>query len=143
MAPEYISHGNFSAKSDVYSFGVLLLEIIIGQKNSSFAGSACMSNLIDYAMMHWKNGTTSELKDPILEEEFIEEIKRCVHVALLCVQEDPVDRPNMETVKNMLVSPSIVIPDVPNSRIRNNASTTDTSTTGSQAGSSTTKNPQE
>ncbi|KAJ1689257.1 hypothetical protein LUZ63_013412 [Rhynchospora breviuscula] len=154
MAPEYILHGNFSAKSDVYSFGVLLLEIIIGQKNSSFSGSARMSNLIDHTMMHWKNGTISELKDPILEEEFIEEIKRCVHVALLCAQEDPVDRPNMETVKNMLGSPSIVIPDVPspstsslnwlaNSRIRDNASTTDSSTSGSQDGSCAIISPQE
>lgn len=36
MAPEYARHGQFSVKSDVFSFGVLLLEIISGQKNSSF-----------------------------------------------------------------------------------------------------------
>lgn len=36
MAPEYAMHGQFSIKSDVFSFGVLLLEIVSGQKNSSF-----------------------------------------------------------------------------------------------------------
>ena len=29
-------HGQFSTKSDVYSFGVLVLEIVIGKRNSSF-----------------------------------------------------------------------------------------------------------
>lgn len=36
MAPEYARRGQFSVKSDVFSFGVLILEIISGQKNSSF-----------------------------------------------------------------------------------------------------------
>lgn len=31
--------GNFSSKSDVFSFGVLVLEIITGQRNSSFSDS--------------------------------------------------------------------------------------------------------
>ncbi|KAJ4840531.1 hypothetical protein Tsubulata_027346 [Turnera subulata] len=33
---EYAMHGQFSLKSDVFSFGVLILEIVSGQKNSSF-----------------------------------------------------------------------------------------------------------
>jgi serine/threonine protein kinase len=37
MAPEYAMRGHFSVKSDVFSFGVLVLEIISGQKLSSFA----------------------------------------------------------------------------------------------------------
>lgn len=36
MSPEYAHRGIFSEKSDVYSFGVLLLEIVSGNKNSSF-----------------------------------------------------------------------------------------------------------
>lgn len=63
--------------------------------------------------MHWKNGTVSELMDPMLDEAFYEEIKRCVYIALLCVQENPTDRPNMETVRNMLASPSMKIPSLP------------------------------
>ncbi|KAJ4786955.1 cysteine-rich RECEPTOR-like kinase [Rhynchospora pubera] len=113
MAPEYIFYGNFSAKSDVYSFGVLLLEILTGQKNSSFVGSGRISNFIEHALVHWKNGMISQLKDPVLEEECIEEIKRCVRIALLCVQEDPNNRPTMGTVINMLGGPALIIPDVP------------------------------
>jgi hypothetical protein len=49
----------------------------------------------------------------MLEDEFNEEIRRCVHIALLCVQEDPNDRPHMETVKNMLANGSMIIPSLP------------------------------
>lgn len=38
--------GVFSVKSDVYSFGVLLLEIVSGRKNSSFAHQDSSLNLL-------------------------------------------------------------------------------------------------
>ncbi|KAJ4780048.1 cysteine-rich RECEPTOR-like kinase [Rhynchospora pubera] len=145
MAPEYIFYGNFSAKSDVYSFGILLLEILTGQKNSSFVGSGRFSNFIEHALIQLNNDTISQLKDPALEEDYIEEIKRCTHIALLCVQEDPTNRPTMATIRNMLGSPSLTIPDLPsvwspfgqlNFPISSESSTTKTSTNKSQAESS-------
>lgn len=41
-----------------------------------------------------------ELVDPFLLRELSsrEEILRCVHIGLLCVQEDPVDRPSMSDI---------------------------------------------
>lgn len=49
MAPEYVTHGQFSTKSDVYSFGVLMLEIISGKKNSSFCQmDVLVNNLVTY-----------------------------------------------------------------------------------------------
>lgn len=36
MSPEYAMEGLFSIKSDVFSFGILLLEIIMGRKNSTY-----------------------------------------------------------------------------------------------------------
>ncbi|KAJ3684244.1 hypothetical protein LUZ61_013408 [Rhynchospora tenuis] len=113
MAPEYIFYGNFSIKSDVYSFGILLLEILTGQKNSSFVGSGRISNFIEHALIHWNNNTISQLKDPALEDDCVEEVKRCAHIALLCVHEDPINRPTMATIRNMLGIPSLTIPDLP------------------------------
>lgn len=41
-------HGRFSIKSDVYSFGVVALEIISGEKNSSFCQSGETDDLPSY-----------------------------------------------------------------------------------------------
>ena len=48
MSPEYAMHGQFSVKSDVFSFGVLVLEIISGQKNSSFRNGENIEDLLSY-----------------------------------------------------------------------------------------------
>ncbi|KAJ3699713.1 hypothetical protein LUZ61_003418 [Rhynchospora tenuis] len=111
MAPEYALYENFSEKSDVYSFGVLLLEIVTGQKNSSFTGSGRSLDLITDAWKHRKNNTIDALKDPMLDDVYLEEITKCVNIALLCVQEDPTVRPDMALVNRMLTGGTI--PNVP------------------------------
>ena len=52
MAPEYVMCGNFSIKSDVFSFGVLILEIVSGQKNTSFSNGENMEGLISFVSMN-------------------------------------------------------------------------------------------
>jgi hypothetical protein len=44
----------------------------------------------------------------MLEDVYLEEITKCVHVALLCVQEEPSIRPNMEAVNCMLAGSAIL-----------------------------------
>ena len=41
-------YGHFSVKSDVFSFGVPMLEIISGQKNSSFGNGENIENISSY-----------------------------------------------------------------------------------------------
>lgn len=48
MAPEYVMHGNLSVKADVFSYGVLVLELITGQRNSSFNLDVDAQNLLDW-----------------------------------------------------------------------------------------------
>lgn len=48
MSPEYAMKGVFSMKSDVYSFGVLLLEIVSGEKNSSYEHPELSLSLLPY-----------------------------------------------------------------------------------------------
>ncbi|XP_038710350.1 cysteine-rich receptor-like protein kinase 10 [Tripterygium wilfordii] len=111
MSPEYAMHGQFSVKSDVYSFGVLVLEIITGKKNSSFYQSDGADDLVSYVWKHWSEGTPLELLDPTLTDSYSRtEVMRCIHLGLLCVQEDPADRPTMATIVLMLNSYSVSLP---------------------------------
>lgn len=48
MAPEYVMHGHLSVKADVFSFGVLVLELISGQRNSSFNLDVDAQSLLDW-----------------------------------------------------------------------------------------------
>ncbi|KAL6543834.1 hypothetical protein OROGR_010331 [Orobanche gracilis] len=48
MAPEYLLHGNLSKKADVFSFGVVVLELISGQKNSTFNRDPDYDNLLEW-----------------------------------------------------------------------------------------------
>ncbi|KAJ8767215.1 hypothetical protein K2173_013612 [Erythroxylum novogranatense] len=111
MSPEYGMHGQFSIKSDVYSFGVLVLEIITGKSNVSFYHTRGSEHLVSYVWKHWQEGTHAEVFDPNIAETCLtNEIHRCMHIGLLCVQEDPAQRPTMTAVGLMLNSSSFDLP---------------------------------
>ncbi|KAI3989552.1 hypothetical protein MKX01_031606 [Papaver californicum] len=116
MAPEYAIHGKFSEKSDVFSFGVLVLEILNGNKNSSFVDPAISGDLVSYAWRHWNNGSALAMLDSVLKDNHSEsEVMRCIHIGLLCVQEDASDRPTMALLVLMLnnYSTTLPIPSLP------------------------------
>ncbi|XP_010503680.1 PREDICTED: G-type lectin S-receptor-like serine/threonine-protein kinase CES101 isoform X1 [Camelina sativa] len=105
MSPEYFREGLFSTKLDVFSFGVLMLEIICGRKNNSFHhDSEGPLNLIVHVWNLFKENRVSEVIDPSLGDPALEnpQLLRCVQVALLCVQENAEDRPNMLDVVSMI-----------------------------------------
>ncbi|KAK2405026.1 hypothetical protein P8452_10582 [Trifolium repens] len=110
MAPEYAMHGQFSVKSDVFSFGVLVLEIISGHKNSTNIGHGNdIEYLLSYAWRSWREGQATNIIDPSLNNISANEIMRCIHIGLLCIQENVVDRPTMASVALMLNSNSLTL----------------------------------
>ncbi|XP_010274747.1 PREDICTED: putative receptor-like protein kinase At4g00960 [Nelumbo nucifera] len=142
MAPEYLMHGRLSAKADVFSFGVVVLELISGQKNSTFYLDIDCQNLLDWAYKLYKKNRSLEIMDPTLAStSAIEQIATCIHIGLLCTQADPVSRPNMRRVGVMLSKkPGTTLeeptrPGYPGSRYRRTRRATVGSSSGSGAGS--------
>nr|GEV94670.1 receptor-like serine/threonine-protein kinase SD1-8 [Tanacetum cinerariifolium] len=103
MSPEYAMDGSYSMKSDVFSFGVLVLEIVTGQKNRGSSYTSSQLSLLGYTWMLWGEGNPFELVDESLGTDYSEdEVLRCIQIGLLCVQEQPEDRPSMSKVLLML-----------------------------------------
>ncbi|XP_024311507.1 receptor-like serine/threonine-protein kinase SD1-8 isoform X2 [Brachypodium distachyon] len=102
MSPEYAMDGAFSVKSDTYSFGVILLEIISGLK-ISLPRLSDFPNLLAYAWNLWKDGKPMDMVDSsIVDKCSPTEVLRCIHIGLLCVQDNPNNRPLMSSVVFML-----------------------------------------
>jgi hypothetical protein len=59
----------------------------------------------------WKGGNISELISPTLTEAPQRQVERCIQVGLLCVQENPADRPVMSDVVAFLTTASVILPE--------------------------------
>ncbi|KAF8077174.1 hypothetical protein N665_1058s0011 [Sinapis alba] len=106
MAPEYLNHGKISVKSDVFSFGVMLLEMISGERNNSFAGEG----LAAFAWKRWVEGKPEIVIDPLLMKTPRNEIIKWIQIGLLCAQENAAKRPTMSSVILWLGSETVTIP---------------------------------
>ncbi|XP_058183498.1 cysteine-rich receptor-like protein kinase 43 [Rhododendron vialii] len=103
MAPEYLMHGRLSVKADVFSFGVVVLELISGQKNSTFNLSLDSQNLLEWAYKQYRKGKSLEVMDPKLASSAVpDQVAVCLQIGLLCTQLDPQVRPTMRRVVVML-----------------------------------------
>uniref|UniRef100_A0A7C9CID1 non-specific serine/threonine protein kinase n=1 Tax=Opuntia streptacantha TaxID=393608 RepID=A0A7C9CID1_OPUST len=117
MAPEYVTSGQFSVKSDVFSFGVIVLEIISGLKSFCSAGESHYQFLYLHAWKLWNEGNILDIIDPMLLRGNSSgcresEVMRSIHVALLCVQQDPTSRPTMASIIRMLTSAAEALPSL-------------------------------
>ncbi|KAH9660231.1 Receptor-like serine/threonine-protein kinase [Citrus sinensis] len=103
IPPEYVGRGVYSTKSDVYSFGVLFLQIISGRRLFIRYGQNENLSLVEYAYELWKDGKGMELMDASLDDTHSSwKLLTCLQVALLCVQENPKNRPSILEISSML-----------------------------------------
>ncbi|CAL5083334.1 unnamed protein product [Urochloa decumbens] len=103
MSPEYVMRGQYSTKLDVFSFGILVIEIITGKRNIGHCFHEQNEDIISAVWRHWSEGTIVEIIDDSLGRNYLEtEVLKCVNIGLLCLQQNPVDRPRMLDVMVML-----------------------------------------
>ena len=92
MAPEYSHHGTIKFKSDIYSLGVILLELITGTR---------MPPNIENVHKNWKNRLQETLSYSSVEASY-KQVKRCVQVALNCMETDSEKRPSIGEIVKIL-----------------------------------------
>ncbi|XP_019419819.1 PREDICTED: rust resistance kinase Lr10-like [Lupinus angustifolius] len=103
IAPEVFSRnfGNVSYKSDIYSYGMLLLEMVGGKKNTNISAEETSFQVLYPEWIH----NLIEDKDiqVNIEDEVDSKIaKKLAIVGLWCIQWNPIDRPSIKTVVQML-----------------------------------------
>ncbi|KAJ7951908.1 Pti1-like kinase [Quillaja saponaria] len=103
LAPEYAMLGKASESCDVYSFGILLLELASGRKPIEKLSSTMKHTIGDWALPLARERKFSELADPKLNGDYVEEeLKRVIFIALLCADSQPERRPTMFDVVELL-----------------------------------------
>ncbi|CAD5328798.1 unnamed protein product [Arabidopsis thaliana] len=91
---------------------ILVYEFVPNKSLDYFLFDTTAENLVTCAWKLWRKGSQLELVDPTISENCeTEEVIRCIHIALLCVQQSPTDRPSLSTINMMLTSNSYVLPD--------------------------------
>jgi hypothetical protein len=61
--------------------------------------------------IHWRDDRPLELLDPSLRDSYSrDEVLRCIQIGLLCVQEDPANRPTMASILLTLNNSSVTLP---------------------------------
>ncbi|XP_017244736.1 L-type lectin-domain containing receptor kinase VIII.1 [Daucus carota subsp. sativus] len=121
LAPEYLLTGRANEKTDVFSFGAVVLEVATGRRPierplTGMGKAGTSSNLVEWVWGLHRESRLLAAADPRLCGEFEEsEMRKVLLVGLACSHPDPMARPTMRGVVQMLVGESQV-PTVPRSR---------------------------
>ncbi|KAK9162079.1 hypothetical protein Syun_002981 [Stephania yunnanensis] len=102
IAPEYAYTLKVDEKSDVYSFGVVVLELITSRRPVGEFGDGV--DIVQWAkrMTRWNKEGVIHIIDSRLMPIPMVEAMHLFFVAMLCVQEDSIQRPTMREVVQML-----------------------------------------
>ncbi|XVF42177.1 hypothetical protein PTKIN_Ptkin01aG0338700 [Pterospermum kingtungense] len=117
IAPEVYSRnfGRVSHKSDVYSYGMMILEMVGGRKNIALE----VDRTSEIYFPHWIHSRI-ELDEElglqgIMDEDDHDKVRKMIIVSLWCIQVDPLNRPPMSRVVEMMEgnTDSLTIPPKP------------------------------
>uniref|UniRef100_A0A0E0AS46 non-specific serine/threonine protein kinase n=1 Tax=Oryza glumipatula TaxID=40148 RepID=A0A0E0AS46_9ORYZ len=109
LAPEYAMRRHLTEKVDVYAFGVVALETVAGRSNTNNSIEESKIYLLEWAWDLYEKEQAQRIVDPRLEDFNKDEVLRVIHVALLCTQGSPNQRPPMSRVMAVLTGDAEVV----------------------------------
>ncbi|XP_037408793.1 uncharacterized protein LOC119270845 [Triticum dicoccoides] len=101
LPPEFINQNIISNKLDIFSLGVVIIKIMAGPEGYSKTAEMLSEQFIDIVHGNWRNRLQSAASEDLLES-YSEQVKRCIVVALSCVEDDRQKRPTIGDIVNML-----------------------------------------
>ncbi|KAG6430469.1 hypothetical protein SASPL_108537 [Salvia splendens] len=123
LAPEYLLTGRATDKTDVFSYGAVVLEVACGRR--PIEKDVTSRNLVEWVWGLHRDGNLMMAADRRLGNEFDEsEMRKVMMIGLACSHPDPMARPVMRAVVQMLVGEA-EIPVVPTTRPTLSFSTSD------------------
>ncbi|KAJ1272795.1 hypothetical protein BS78_06G228900 [Paspalum vaginatum] len=102
LAPEYAMRGHMTEKVDVFAFGVVVLETLAGRPNFDNTLDEDKVYILEWVWQLYEENHPLDMVDPKLTNFNSEEVLRAIHVALLCTQGSPHQRPSMSRAVSML-----------------------------------------
>ncbi|KAL9241887.1 hypothetical protein vseg_015947 [Gypsophila vaccaria] len=102
IAPEYAYTLKVDEKSDVYSFGVVLLELLTGRRPVGDFGEGV--DIVQWTRLqtNWQKENVPLVIDTRLSTVPRDEAMHMFFIAMLCTQENSIERPTMREVVQML-----------------------------------------
>ncbi|XP_044474468.1 receptor-like protein kinase 7 [Mangifera indica] len=102
IAPEYGYTSKVNEKSDVYSFGVVLMELVTGKRpiEPEYGENRDVVNWVCSNFSSKKS--VISLVDSRIPEVFKEDAAEILRIAVLCTARQPIQRPTMRSVVQML-----------------------------------------
>ncbi|CAM6021840.1 unnamed protein product [Sphagnum balticum] len=99
--PEYAQTSRLNEKSDVYSYGIVLLELLMGKKAVEEE-----VNLLDWVRSKIDSKNLMDAVDPQVQATCldVDHLEKALKLALLCTKQNPVQRPSMYDVSQVLDS---------------------------------------
>lgn len=105
IPPEYGQSIVATLRGDVYSFGVVMLELLTGRRPVQVCKPKDSRELVVWVKQMIKDGKHQEIFEPCLRGHgFEEEMVQTLGMACKCVNHDPLKRPTIKEVVDLLTS---------------------------------------
>ncbi|KAL6660582.1 hypothetical protein ACP70R_001617 [Stipagrostis hirtigluma subsp. patula] len=101
MPPEFIEKRQISNKFDVFSLGVIILQIMAGPEGYSKSCEMSPQEYIELIHGNW-NKRLQVISQYTSHEADCTGVKKCIEIALRCVETDHVKRPTMKEIVDEL-----------------------------------------